>query len=103
MNNDLAEKVYKIVAQIPIGFVVSYGEVAKIVKTSPRVVGNYLHRNSDPQNIPCHRVVNKQGKLAENYAFGGSVGQKRRLLEEGVKFLDGKVDRRYFTKIIADI
>lgn len=85
---DVAEKIYEIVKSVPRGRVVAYGWVAKKAKTSPRVVGRLLHNNPDPKNIPCHRVVNAKGKIAENYVFGGAPAQKRKLLAEGAKFED---------------
>jgi methylated-DNA-protein-cysteine methyltransferase related protein len=44
-----------------------------------------LHKNKNPDEIPCHRVVNSKGELAKNYRFGGREGQKKRLTAEGVK------------------
>jgi len=74
-----------------------------------------LYNNPDPERVPCHRVVDRNGKLAENYAFAwsaenrplrhvrtelksrkGRLGgegwrqQKRKLIEEGVIFKDKK-------------
>jgi len=82
------EEIYKIVRKIPAGRVSFYGEVARRVGTSPRVVGNALHQNPDLKKIPCHRVVFKDGRLASGYAFGGPEEQRRKLLSEGVKFKD---------------
>ncbi len=82
-------KVYRLVQNIPKGKVVTYGQIARLTGTNPRVVGYALHRNPDPKNIPCHRVVDKNGRLALNYAFGGWREQKRKLLSEGVKFKTG--------------
>ena len=77
------------VRQIPKGKVATYGQIAKIVGTrNPQVVGWALHQNPDPKIIPCHRVVNKKGKLADGYAFQGWQEQKRRLEEEGITFKD---------------
>lgn len=53
-----------------------------------RKVGWALHANPDSENCPCHRVVNKDGRLAPGYAFGGPGEQKKMLLEEGVPFKD---------------
>lgn len=93
------EDIYQIVRRIPKGKVVTYGWIARKVGTSPRVVGNALHRNPDSENIPCHRVVNSKGKLAENYAFGGAAAQKRTLLAEGVKFRDNwYIDLKHLCK-----
>ena len=58
-----------------------------------RVVGNILHGNPDPENYPCHRVVNSKGNVAENYAFGGAKAQRKRLESEGIVFQkNGTVD-----------
>ena len=57
-----------------------------------RAVGNALHKNPDPVNIPCFRVVNAKGELAGAFAFGGEGVQARLLEEEGVEVVDGKVD-----------
>lgn len=83
------DKIYIAVKKIPKGRVVTYGEIAKMLGISPRTVGWVLHANRDLK-VPCHRVVNKEGKVAESYAFGGWREQKRRLLAEGVKFKDEK-------------
>lgn len=75
----------------------TYGELAEQLKNkktkelkniTPRTVGWVLHNNPDPVNIPCHRVVDRNGKLAQNYAFGGWRKQRELLLKEGVKFKD---------------
>ncbi len=87
-------RVYKIICKIPRGFVTTYGDVAKQlggIKYS-RAVGNALHNNEDPDTIPCFKVVNSQGKLAINFGDGGIAGQKRRLENDGIEVVDGKVD-----------
>jgi methylated-DNA-protein-cysteine methyltransferase-like protein len=86
-------EVYKLVAKVPIGKVTTYGAIAKKLGISnPRVVGYALHVNKDPDNIPCHRVVNKEGLPAKGYAFGGLGIQKQLLENEGVKFVGPRVD-----------
>ncbi len=82
------ERVYTIVRTIPAGKVMTYGQIAKIVGTTPRVVGFALHANPDEGSVPCHRVVNRWGRLAPNFAFGGAEEQYQRLRAEGVKFID---------------
>lgn len=90
------EKVYQAVRRIPSGRVMTYGAVAKMVGTTPRVVGFSLHANSD-KNTPCHRVVDRNGRLAPNFAFGGAREQYLRLESEGVRFLDEMhVDMTFF-------
>ena len=57
-----------------------------------RAVGNALHKNPDPDHIPCFRVVNAKGELAGAFAFGGADVQAELLREDGVEVVDGKVD-----------
>ena len=76
---NLFEKIYLEVKKIPKGEVRSYSYIAKQVNTTPRVVGFALHKNKDPENIPCHRVVYKDGSLSNGYAFGGINAQKKKL------------------------
>lgn len=91
------QKVYLIVKQIPKGKVLTYSMVAKLVGLkSPRLVGSILHKNVDPETIPCHRVVNSQGKVAKSYAFGGAKAQTAKLKKEGVPVVSGKVDLAKF-------
>lgn len=86
---DRFEEIYKVVKDIPQGKVAAYGQIAELVGTSPRVVGQAMHKNPDPGKIPCHRVVTKDGRIAEKFASGGWREQRRRLLAEGVKFKSG--------------
>lgn len=87
------EPVYKVVSSIPKGKVLTYKALAKLSGVgNPRVVGNILHKNPDPVNIPCHRVVNREGRVSNSYAFGGVRVQAAKLESEGVEVTNGKVD-----------
>ena len=81
---NFALKVYEIVKRIPAGKTLSYKEIAIKLgnKNLARAVGNALHKNPDPKNIPCHRVIKSNGKLASGYAFGGRKVQKKLLASE---------------------
>ena len=59
-------------------------------------VGNALHKNPDPEHIPCFRVVNAKGELAGAFAFGGEQTQAKLLEEDGVEVIDGKVDLKKY-------
>ena len=88
------KRVYEAVRRIPKGKVATYGKVAEMAgnKKMSRAVGNALHKNPDPENIPCFRVVNSKGELAPEFAFGG-IGEQRKLLEaDGIEVKDNKVD-----------
>lgn len=84
----MKDKVYEFVKNIPEGRVATYGQIAAYLGNMnlSRVVGNILHNNPDPAHIPCHRVVNAKGEVAENYTFGGAKGQRERLEKEGIVF-----------------
>ncbi len=84
----LFEKVYKIVRTIPKGKVTTYGAIGKKLSMSPRVIGYALHLNPDGTKTPCHRVVNRDGRVAPGFAFGGPGIQKKLLEAEGVEFKD---------------
>jgi len=89
------EKIYEVVKNIPEGKVATYGQVAMLAGNPrwARVVGYALHVNPDPSIIPCHRVVNRDGMVAESFVFGGSKIQRQRLEAEGIVFKpDGSID-----------
>ena len=89
------EKIYNVVKNIPKGKVATYGQVAFLAGNSrwARVVGYALHVNPEPGIIPCHRVVNKEGRVAPGFAFGGEEVQRKLLEAEGIIFdLNGRVD-----------
>ena len=89
MKKNFFDQVYDVVREIPEGMVMTYGQIAEKLGTrDARRVGHALHANKDGSLVPCHRVVNKEGKLAPGYAFGGPNEQKNRLIAEGVKFID---------------
>ena len=88
------KRIYEAVKRIPKGKVATYGQGAEMAgdKKMARAVGNALHKNPDPEHIPCFRVVNAKGELAGAFAFGGEGAQAKRLEEDGVEVIDGKVD-----------
>ena len=89
------EKIYEVVKSIPKGKVATYGQVALLAGNPrwARVVGYALHVNPEPGTIPCHRVVNRDGKVAPGFAFGGEGVQRQLLESEGIVFeSDGRID-----------
>ena len=63
------QKVWRALRSIPVGQVMTYGELAKQLKTSARAVGNACRANPVPLIIPCHRVISKSG-------LGGFAGSR---------------------------
>lgn len=105
MDKSTFERIYDVVKQIPKGSVATYGQVASLAgsKHWARVVGYALHANPDPEHIPCYRVVNRFGAVSKAFAFGGENRQIQLLEEEGVEFMDGRVDlERFQWKMFRD-
>ena len=93
------ERIYEVVRKIPRGNVATYGQIAALAGNPrwARVVGYALHVNPEPGKIPCHRVVNRDGKTTPAFAFGGEDVQRNLLESEGIVFsLDGTVDLKEY-------
>lgn len=88
MNDNTFTKIYDVVKQIPYGKVATYGQIAALAgnKRWARVVGYALHANPDPDNIPCFRVVDRNGNVSKAFAFGGENRQIELLEKEGIGF-----------------
>lgn len=93
-----SKRIYEAVKKIPRGKVATYGQVAALAgdRKMARAVGNALHRNPDPDTIPCYRVVNAKGELAGAFAFGGAMSQQQLLEADGIKVTDGHVDLKIY-------
>ena len=96
---DLCLAVYVLVQLIPLGRVTSYGEIARLLGTSPRLVAKCLSENKDLVVVPCHRVVYSTGDLG-GYGGLGPEFKKKLLALEGVE-LDGRgrVSRNSFASL----
>ena len=98
------KRIYEAVKIIPKGKVATYGTVAAMAGNPrmSRAVGNALHKNPDPEHIPCHRVVNAKGELADAFVFGGPGVQQSRLEAEGIEVKDGRVDLKKYGVCLCD-
>ena len=87
-QSSFRDRVYHVVAQIGRGQVLTYGEVARRAGRpgAARAVGTAMKQNSNPKQIPCHRVVHSDGSIGE-YAFGGPEAKRKKLESEGVQFV----------------
>lgn len=93
--------VYDIVAQIPEGRVMTYGDIAALSgqAAAARIVGGLAHFG--PTDLPWHRVVNRFGGLAAGY-YGGKLGHQKALEDEGFVIEDLKIvdfEKRRWTPI----
>ncbi|WFR55540.1 methylated-DNA--[protein]-cysteine S-methyltransferase [Anaerocolumna sp. AGMB13025] len=89
-DSNFFEKVYEIVAIIPEGKVATYGQISLMLGNpyASRAVGYAMHGAPPERNLPCHRVVNKEGRLAPGNIFGGENIQREELEKEGITFLE---------------
>jgi methylated-DNA-protein-cysteine methyltransferase-like protein len=88
------KSVWQVVQGIPRGHVLTYGEVARLAGKSrwARRVSQAMRRTPRGVELPWHRVVNAQGRISLPADSHGYREQKDRLEEEGVVFLDGRID-----------
>ena len=103
ISDSPSKRIYEAVKKIPKGRVATYGQVAEMAgdRKMARAVGNALHKNPDPDGIPCFRVVNSKGELAGEFAFGGAGVQASLLEAEGIEVVNGKVDLKRFQFAIS--
>jgi len=73
-----AQKVLRCVSLVPVGYVTTYGEVAKVIGSSPRAVGRVMATNPFPPLVPCHRVVRSDFTLG---GFEGGIAMKWAILQ----------------------
>lgn len=94
VTDNPTKRIYEAVKLIPRGKVATYAQVAAMAGNPKmcRAVGNALHKNPDPDNIPCYRVVNAKGELAGAFAFGGPDVQANLLRADGIEVINNKVD-----------
>ncbi len=99
---DFFKKVHRIVAMIPPGAVMTYGQIAAIVGNprASRAVGYALRAVPDGGELPWHRVVNSKGEISTRRTMQGDDDRflQRVLLEsEGVLFMEsGRIDLRKY-------
>ena len=97
--SDFHMRIYDLVARIPRGRVATYGQIAAILGNplAARSVGEAMRNTPEYMDIPCHRVVNKAGKTAPAYSFGGEGRQREILESEGIGFKDnGCIDMKKY-------
>lgn len=90
VESGFKERVYELVAQIPVGRVMTYGDIAALCgqAQASRIVGGLAHFG--PTDLPWHRVVNRMGDCASGY-YGGKEGHKTALEQEGFTIVDYRI------------
>ncbi|GAA4759751.1 MULTISPECIES: MGMT family protein [Flavobacterium] len=92
-NDNFFERVYAIARQIPEGRVTSYGAIAKALGTarSARMVGWAMNASHNMDDVPAHRVVNRNGVLTGKHHFDGTSLMQQLLESEGVEVVDNQI------------
>ena len=92
-NDNFFERVYAVVRQIPYGKVTSYGAIAKVLGTarSARMVGWAMNSSHNLEDVPAHRVVNRNGLLTGKMHFGGTNLMQQLLENEGIVVVDNQI------------
>ena len=80
VGTTLQKKIWNEIKKIPFGKTITYGHIAKKIKTSPRYVGRVCSQNLHLLVIPCHRVIRSDGTLGGFSGLGGIL-LKRKLLD----------------------
>lgn len=92
------ERIWKTIAEIPYGRVMSYGKVAQAAGFPglARRVGQAMHRAPESLGLPWHRVINSSGKIA--FAIGSDQYnlQRAKLESEGIEFNKECIDMQQF-------
>ena len=92
-NLNFFERVYAIVRQIPYGKVTSYGAIARALGTakSARMVGWAMNASHNLEDVPAHRVVNRNGLLTGKLHFDGTNLMQQLLESEGVTIVSNQI------------
>jgi methylated-DNA-protein-cysteine methyltransferase-like protein len=94
MDKTFREAVWDVVAGIPAGYVLTYGQVAALagLPNAARRVSGALGQAPKHKPVPWHRVINAQGKISIPKESRWYQRQKDLLQEEGVVIIKGKID-----------
>lgn len=92
-NDSFFERVYAVARQVPYGRVTSYGAIAKYLGAarSARMVGWAMNASHGHDDVPAHRVVNRQGLLTGKHHFEGTNLMQQLLESEGVRVKENKI------------
>lgn len=93
-KSDFFKKVYTVVRLIPKGKVTSYGAIATFLgaSKSARLVGYAMNASHQLEDVPAHRVVNRNGVLTGKYHFSTTDAMQRLLEEENVTVINDKIE-----------
>lgn len=94
-KNSFYQDCYNILKKVPKGKVTTYKDIAKTLNSKAyRAVGTAMNKNPYAPKVPCHRVVNSNGKIGK---FAHGTKKKIEMLKsEGIEIKNEKVDLKKF-------
>jgi methylated-DNA-protein-cysteine methyltransferase-like protein len=107
-NDNFFERVYEVARQIPYGKVTSYGAIAKVLGAarSARMVGWAMNASHNLEDVPAHRVVNRNGLLTGKHHFDGTNLMQQLLESEGIVVKENQIidfEKHFWTPEIKAI
>ncbi len=91
--------IYSALAQIPTGKVITYGQLAALagIPNGARIIGKVLCNLPEKSELPWHRVINAQGKISLPVDSESYREQLKRLQEEGIAIINGKINLKFYS------
>lgn len=95
---EFSQQIIKLIQAIPKGKVATYGLIAELAGNpqGARQVGWILHSSTQKYKLPWHRVIKAGGKLSFPASSTAYLRQKELLEQEGIVFLNGRVDLKIY-------
>ena len=92
------ERIWATICDIPEGAVASYGQIAEIagIPRGARQVGYALRHLPKESKVPWYRVIQASGKIAFRSGSNGFNEQSRRLIQEDIAILNGRIDMKKY-------
>lgn len=93
MKENYFDLVYQVVRLIPVGKVTTYGAIANClgIKSGARMVGYAMNASHSLENVPAHRVVNRNGVLTGKHHFEHPEQMKDLLEKEGIVVIEDQI------------
>ncbi len=93
MEPNFFERVYEVARKIPYGKVTSYGAIARAIGSgrSARMVGWAMNAAHNLEDVPAHRVVNRNGLLTGKHHFEGTNLMQQLLENEGIAVVENQI------------
>lgn len=92
------EKIWQVVSEVPRGYVLTYGETARLagLGRAARMVSQALRAAPHGMNLPWHRIINSQGRISFPPDSEHYLRQEDRLSEDGIEIINGRINLKKY-------